>query len=95
MPIQANYATTTTTANPRSIPRFAPPPSDRCRFRHIESVRRDRHGNYWFGDEFGPYLIKTDAQGTVRSEIPMPNVFAPENKAVVAGRPWPTWASRI
>jgi hypothetical protein len=53
----------------------------------IESFRRDRNGNYWFGDEFGPYLIKTDAQGTVlRSEISLPGVFAPENKDVVAGR---------
>src|SRR5262245_8674982 len=53
----------------------------------IESIRRDRDGNYWFGDEFGPYLIKTDRHGTVlRSEIPMPGVFAPQNKDVVAGR---------
>ena len=53
----------------------------------IESIRRDRNGNYWFGDEFGPYLVKTDAQGTVlRSEIPMPGVFAPQHKDVVAGR---------
>jgi hypothetical protein len=53
----------------------------------IESFRRDRYGNYWFGDEFGPYLIETDPQGTVlRSEISMPGVFAPENKDVVAGR---------
>src|SRR5262245_23440117 len=53
----------------------------------IESIRRDRDGNYWFGDEFGPYLIKTDRHGTVlRSEIPMPGVFAPQHKDVVAGR---------
>ena len=53
----------------------------------IESFRRDREGNYWFGDEFGPYLIKTDAQGTVlRSEISMPGVFAPQHKDVVAGK---------
>jgi hypothetical protein len=53
----------------------------------VESFRRDRDGNYWFGDEFGPYLVKTDAKGTVlRSEIPMPGVFAPQNKDVVAGR---------
>lgn len=52
----------------------------------IESVRRDANGNHWFGDEFGPYLIKTDAHGTVlRSEIPLPGVYAPENKDVVAG----------
>lgn len=52
----------------------------------VESVRRDANGNYWFGDEFGPYLIKTDAQGTVlRREIPLPGVYAPENEDVVSG----------
>lgn len=52
----------------------------------VESFRRDRRGNYWFGDEFGPYLIKTDANGTVlRSEIPLPGVYAPQHKDVVAG----------
>jgi len=53
----------------------------------IESIRRDRNGNYWFGDEFGPYLIKTNARGTVlRSEISMPGVYAPQHKDVVAGK---------
>lgn len=53
----------------------------------IESIRRDRNGNYWFGDEFGPYLVKTNARGTVlRSEIPMPGVYAPQHKDVVAGQ---------
>jgi hypothetical protein len=53
----------------------------------IESFRRDRYGNYWFGDEFGPYLVKTDAQGTVlRSEISLPGVYAPQHKDVVAGK---------
>jgi hypothetical protein len=53
----------------------------------IESFQRDRTGNYWFGDEFGPYLVKTDAHGTVlRSEIPLPGVFAPEHRDVMAGR---------
>jgi len=53
----------------------------------VESFRRDRRGNYWFGDEFGPYLIKTDANGTVlRSEIPLPGVYAPQHKDVVAGK---------
>lgn len=52
----------------------------------IESVRQDKHCNLWFGDEFGPYLVKTDISGTVlRSEIPLPGVYAPQNKAVVAG----------
>jgi len=52
----------------------------------IESVRRDHRGHYWFGDEFGPYLVKTDAHGTVlRPVIPMPGVYAPENADVLAG----------
>jgi hypothetical protein len=53
----------------------------------IEAIRRDRNGHYWFGDEFGPYLIKTDAKGTVlRSEISLPGVYAPQHKDVVAGK---------
>jgi hypothetical protein len=53
----------------------------------IESMRRDRDGNYWFGDEFGPYLVKTDARGTVlRAQIPLPGVYAPENADVLAGK---------
>jgi hypothetical protein len=56
----------------------------------IESFQRDRAGNYWFGDEFGPYLVKTDARGTVlRSEIPLPGVFAPEHRDVMAGSALP------
>lgn len=52
----------------------------------IESFRRDRAGHLWFGDEFGPYLVKTDARGTVlRAEIPLPGVWAPEHKDVRAG----------
>ena len=53
----------------------------------IESVRRDHRGHYWFGDEFGPYLVKTDAQGTVlRPAIPLPGVRAPEHVDVQQGR---------
>jgi len=45
-----------------------------------ESMRRDSQGNFWFGDEFGPFLIKTDSTGKVlRSEIPLPGVKAPQN----------------
>lgn len=41
----------------------------------IESVREDHDGNLWFGDEFGPFLITTDATGKVlRSEITLPNI---------------------
>lgn len=53
----------------------------------VESVRRDKNCALWFGDEFGPYLVKTDGSGTVlRSEIPLPGVYAPENKDVVTGK---------
>jgi len=52
----------------------------------IEGVRQDKNGNFWFGDEFGPYLVKTDANGTVlRSEISLPGVYAPQHKDVVTG----------
>jgi hypothetical protein len=53
----------------------------------VESVRRDHRGNFWFGDEFGPYLVKTDERGTVlRPAIPMPGVRAPENIEVMSGQ---------
>jgi hypothetical protein len=53
----------------------------------IESVRRDKNCAMWFGDEFGPYLVKTDASGTVtRSAISLPGVYAPEHADVMAGR---------
>ena len=44
----------------------------------IESVRVDRRGHLWFGEEFGPFLVETDAWGRVlRSEIHLPNVVLP------------------
>ncbi len=52
----------------------------------IESVRKDKNGNLWFGDEFGPYLVKTNANGEVlRREIGMLGVASPQNPAVVNG----------
>jgi hypothetical protein len=45
-----------------------------------ESLRRDRDGHFWFGDEFGPFFVETDALGRVlRAPIPLPGVTAPEN----------------
>lgn len=44
----------------------------------IESVRKDRHGHFWFGEEFGPFLVETDKQGKVLSaEIRTPNIVPP------------------
>ena len=52
----------------------------------IESVRKDKNGNLWFGDEFGPYLVKTNAKGEVlRREIGMLGVASPQNEAVQNG----------
>lgn len=54
----------------------------------IESLRQDKNGNLWFGDEFGPFLIKTDATGKVlRQEIPLPGVTAPQNPYLGGGTP--------
>jgi len=44
-----------------------------------ESVRRDRRGDLWFGDEFGPFLLHTDARGKVlEAPIPLPGVRSPD-----------------
>ena len=54
----------------------------------IESVRKDKNGNYWFGEEFGPFLVKTDATGVVtKREVSLPGVFAPQNPFLGGGTP--------
>lgn len=54
----------------------------------IESVRKDKNGNLWFGEEFGPFLVKTDASGKVlRSEVGMAGVKAPQNPYLNGGLP--------
>ncbi|WP_195763488.1 esterase-like activity of phytase family protein [Duganella guangzhouensis] len=41
-----------------------------------ESMLIDADGNFWFGEEFGPFLIKTDRTGKVLAkEIPVPNTL--------------------
>lgn len=42
----------------------------------LESFRRAPDGTYWFGEEFGPFLLHTDANGTLlEAPIPTPNVL--------------------
>jgi glycerophosphoryl diester phosphodiesterase len=51
----------------------------------IESVRQDRRGDLWFGDEFGPFLLHTDKTGRMLdAPIPLPNVKSPENPDLTA-----------
>jgi hypothetical protein len=46
----------------------------------IESFREARDGTLWFGDEFGPFLLHTDAQGRVlEAPVPLPGVQSPQN----------------
>ncbi len=52
----------------------------------IESVREDHDGTLWFGDEFGPFLIHTDATGKVLDQpYPLPGVQSPQNPLLGAG----------
>ncbi len=45
-----------------------------------ESFRRDKAGGFWFGDEFGPYLLHTDAAGKVlEAPISLPGVRSPDS----------------
>jgi hypothetical protein len=54
----------------------------------IESVRKVKDGTLWFGDEFGPFLLHTDATGKVLgAPIPLPGVQAPENPFLHGAQP--------
>jgi hypothetical protein len=51
----------------------------------IESIRKDRKGHLWFGEEFGPFLVEADMSGKVlRSEIRTPNIVPPGSTATGA-----------
>ncbi|AVR97539.1 esterase-like activity of phytase family protein [Pseudoduganella armeniaca] len=42
----------------------------------LESMVIDADGNFWFGDEFGPFLVKTDRTGKVLAKaVPLPNTL--------------------
>jgi hypothetical protein len=52
----------------------------------IESVREAHDGTFWFGDEFGPFLIHTDATGKVlEAPYPLPGVRSPQNPFLGSG----------
>ena len=54
----------------------------------IESVREAHDGTLWFGDEFGPFLIHTDATGRVLERpYALAGVQSPQNPLLGGGTP--------
>jgi glycerophosphoryl diester phosphodiesterase len=52
----------------------------------IESVRPAPDGTWWFGEEFGPFLLHTDARGRLlEAPIPTPGVSSPDNPLLAPG----------
>ena len=46
----------------------------------VESLRADAAGTLWFGDEFGPFLLHTDATGKVLDPpVALPGVTSPDS----------------
>jgi hypothetical protein len=61
----------------------------------LESVRRSRNGDLWFGEEFGPFLLHTDETGTVlEAPKPLPGVQSPQNPFLPDSDAWNIPASR-
>ena len=61
----------------------------------LESVRRTRDGTFWFGEEFGPFLLHTDATGKVlEAPIGLPGVMSPQNPFLPDADAWTIPASR-
>ena len=61
----------------------------------IESVRQTRDGDFWFGEEFGPFLLHTDATGKVlEAPYPLPGVQSPQNPFLPEPDAWTLPRSR-
>jgi glycerophosphoryl diester phosphodiesterase len=46
----------------------------------LESFRRAKDGTFWFGEEFGPFILHTDATGKVLdAPFPLPGVRSPDS----------------
>ena len=51
----------------------------------VESIARDADGTFWIGEEFGPYLLHFDADGTLIDEpVPHPVLVSPHNPVALA-----------
>jgi hypothetical protein len=54
----------------------------------IESMREAKDGTLWFGDEFGPFLLHTDAEGRLlEAPIQLPGVASPQNPFLEGASP--------
>jgi hypothetical protein len=61
----------------------------------LESVRRAKDGTFWFGEEFGPFLLHTDATGKVlEAPVPTPGTQSPQNPYLTSPDGWNLPASR-
>lgn len=61
----------------------------------LESVRRAKDGTFWFGEEFGPFLLHVDATGKVlEAPIPLPGVQSPQSPFLADANAWTIPGSR-
>jgi len=52
----------------------------------IESVRQAPDGTLWFGEEFGPFVVHTDARGRVLdAPVSLPRVFSTRSPTAATG----------
>ena len=53
-----------------------------------ESMQIAKDGTFWFGEEFGPYLLHTNARGELlEPPIPTPGVMSPSNPTLGSATP--------
>lgn len=51
----------------------------------VESIARANDGSYWVGEEFGPFLLHFNAQGTlIKEPIPHPTLISPQHPQALA-----------
>jgi hypothetical protein len=57
----------------------------------VESIARGRDGVHYLGDEFGPFVLKTDATGRLlRPPIPVPNTLGAGDEPLLQSPQYPT-----